>query len=75
MNKIVECVPNFSEGRDRGIIDAIGAEISAVEGAALLDVDPGHATNRTVVTGSCGGRCFPGDCKGGGTDRYAKPFR
>ncbi len=50
MNKIVECVPNFSEGRDRGIIDAIGAEISAVEGAALLDVDPGHATNRTVVT-------------------------
>jgi glutamate formiminotransferase/formiminotetrahydrofolate cyclodeaminase len=48
--KIVECVPNFSEGRDRGIIDRITAEISAVEGAVLLDVDPGANTNRTVVT-------------------------
>ena len=50
MSRIVECVPNFSEGRDRNIIDAIGAAISAVEGVTLLDVDPGHATNRTVVT-------------------------
>jgi glutamate formiminotransferase/formiminotetrahydrofolate cyclodeaminase len=48
--KLIECVPNFSEGADRGIIDAITAEIAAVEGAVLLDVDPGIATNRTVVT-------------------------
>ena len=50
MTKLVECVPNFSEGRDRAIIDAIVAEISKVSGATLLDVDPGEATNRTVVT-------------------------
>ena len=50
MTRIVECVPNFSEGRDRRIIDAIGSAISSVEGVALLDVDPGRATNRTVVT-------------------------
>jgi glutamate formiminotransferase/formiminotetrahydrofolate cyclodeaminase len=48
--KLIECVPNFSEGADRGVIDAITAEIAAVEGAELLDVDPGVATNRTVVT-------------------------
>jgi glutamate formiminotransferase/formiminotetrahydrofolate cyclodeaminase len=48
--KLIECVPNFSEGRDRTVIDAITDEIAAVEGAALLDVDPGAATNRTVVT-------------------------
>jgi glutamate formiminotransferase/formiminotetrahydrofolate cyclodeaminase len=48
--KLIECVPNFSEGRDRAVIDAITSEIIAVEGAALLDVDPGAATNRTVVT-------------------------
>lgn len=48
--KLIECVPNFSEGRDRSIIDAITAEIRETEGAALLDVDPGAATNRTVVT-------------------------
>ncbi len=48
--KLIECVPNFSEGRDRGIIDAIAAEISASPGAVLLHVDPGSATNRTVVT-------------------------
>jgi glutamate formiminotransferase/formiminotetrahydrofolate cyclodeaminase len=47
---LIECVPNFSEGRDRGVIDAITAEISETEGAVLLDVDPGQATNRTVVT-------------------------
>ncbi|HUX06174.1 MAG TPA: glutamate formimidoyltransferase [Acidobacteriota bacterium] len=48
--KIVECVPNFSEGRDMAVIDAITAEISDTEGAVLLDVDPGANTNRTVVT-------------------------
>jgi glutamate formiminotransferase/formiminotetrahydrofolate cyclodeaminase len=47
---LIECVPNFSEGGDRAVIDAITAEISDTEGAALLDVDPGIATNRTVVT-------------------------
>jgi len=50
MNKIVECVPNFSEGRDIGIIKQITDEIEKVEGAILLDVDPGADTNRTVVT-------------------------
>lgn len=48
--KLVECVPNFSEGRDRAVIDAIAAEIAGTPGALLLDVDPGAATNRTVVT-------------------------
>jgi glutamate formiminotransferase / formiminotetrahydrofolate cyclodeaminase len=48
--KLIECVPNFSEGRSRAVIDAIAAEISGTEGALLLDVDPGAATNRTVVT-------------------------
>ena len=47
---IVECVPNFSEGRDPAVIDAIADAIRAVEGAELLDVDPGAATNRTVMT-------------------------
>jgi glutamate formiminotransferase/formiminotetrahydrofolate cyclodeaminase len=48
--KLVECVPNFSEGRDRGVIDAIVAAIGAGEGVHVLDVDPGRDTNRTVVT-------------------------
>jgi glutamate formiminotransferase/formiminotetrahydrofolate cyclodeaminase len=48
--KLIECVPNFSEGRDRAVIDSITAEIETVDGAMLLDVDPGAATNRTVVT-------------------------
>ena len=48
--KLIECVPNFSEGADRAVIDAVTAEIAAVEGVELLDVDPGIATNRTVVT-------------------------
>ena len=48
--KLIECVPNFSQGRDRAVIDAIVAEISSSPGAVLLDVDPGAATNRTVVT-------------------------
>ena len=47
---IIECVPNFSEGRDMGIIRQITNEIESVEGVKLLDVDPGKATNRTVVT-------------------------
>ncbi|MFO7997441.1 MAG: glutamate formimidoyltransferase [Bacteroidales bacterium] len=50
MQKIIECVPNFSEGRDLAIIEKITREIETVEGVKLLDVDPGHATNRTVVT-------------------------
>jgi len=48
--KLIECVPNFSEGRDLAVIEAITGEITAVDGAELLDVDPGAATNRTVVT-------------------------
>ena len=47
---IVECVPNFSEGRDRSVIDRIAAAIAGVDGVSLLDVDPGAATNRTVIT-------------------------
>ncbi|TVR85479.1 MAG: glutamate formimidoyltransferase [Saprospirales bacterium] len=47
---LVECVPNFSEGRNRKVIDQITNEISRQEGVKLLDVDPGAATNRTVVT-------------------------
>jgi glutamate formiminotransferase/formiminotetrahydrofolate cyclodeaminase len=50
MRKLVECVPNFSEGRDRAVIDAITRPIGAVSGVRLLDVDPGPDTNRTVVT-------------------------
>jgi glutamate formiminotransferase/formiminotetrahydrofolate cyclodeaminase len=50
MKKLIECVPNFSEGRDMGIIRQITSEIEDVEGVRLLDVDPGQATNRTVVT-------------------------
>lgn len=48
--KLIECVPNFSEGRDLSIIKQITDEIESVEGVKLLDVDPGKATNRTVVT-------------------------
>jgi glutamate formiminotransferase/formiminotetrahydrofolate cyclodeaminase len=48
--KLVECVPNFSEGRDMAKIEAITGEISSTEGVTLLDVDPGKDTNRTVVT-------------------------
>lgn len=47
---LIECVPNFSEGRDLHIIKQITNEIESVEGVKLLDVDPGAATNRTVVT-------------------------
>ncbi len=47
---LIECVPNISEGRDRAKIDAIAAAAAAVEGVRVLDVDPGKATNRTVIT-------------------------
>ncbi len=50
MKKLIECVPNFSEGKDMTIIKQITDEIESVEGVKLLDVDPGAATNRTVVT-------------------------
>lgn len=50
MNKLIECVPNFSEGNDLNIIKQITDEIEKTEGAKLLNVDPGKATNRTVVT-------------------------
>lgn len=50
MKKLIECVPNFSEGRDMNIIKQITNEIESVEGVKLLNVDPGKATNRTVVT-------------------------
>ncbi len=50
MDKIVECVPNFSEGKDKAIIDAISAAINSVENVKLLDVDPGEDFNRTVYT-------------------------
>ena len=50
MKKLIECVPNFSEGRDLGLIKQITDEIERVDGVKLLDVDPGATTNRTVVT-------------------------
>lgn len=50
MKKIIECVPNFSEGRDLAVIKQITDVIESVQGVRLLDVDPGESTNRTVVT-------------------------
>ena len=50
MKRLVECVPNFSEGRDRETIDAIAGAIRKAPGCTLLDVDPGQSTNRTVYT-------------------------
>src|SRR5213080_2345031 len=50
MKKLIECVPNFSEGRDLEVIRQITDAIESVEGVSLLDVDPGASTNRTVVT-------------------------
>jgi glutamate formiminotransferase / formiminotetrahydrofolate cyclodeaminase len=50
MNKIIECVPNFSEGRDESIIQAIATAIHNVEGVKLLHIDSGKAANRTVMT-------------------------
>src|SRR5437867_11514065 len=50
MQKLIECVPNFSEGRDPDIIREITDAIVSADGVSLLDVDPGATTNRTVVT-------------------------
>ena len=50
MQQLIECVPNFSEGNDMGIIKQITDEVESVSGVRLLNVDPGKATNRTVVT-------------------------
>jgi glutamate formiminotransferase/formiminotetrahydrofolate cyclodeaminase len=50
MKRLIECVPNFSEGRNMAIIKQITDRVESVEGVMLLDVDPGAATNRTVVT-------------------------
>ena len=50
MKQIIECVPNFSEGRDENILNKIAEAISSVEGVKLLEVDPGKTTNRTVFT-------------------------
>ena len=47
--RLIECVPNISEGRDRAKIDAIAAVVETVEGVRLLDVDPGNSTHRTVI--------------------------
>ena len=48
--RLIECVPNFSEGRDMNVIKQITDAIESVEGVKLLHVDPGEGTNRTVVT-------------------------
>ena len=50
MKKLVECVPNFSEGRDKDVIDSIVKSMQSVENVKVLDVDSGEDTNRTVVT-------------------------
>ena len=50
MNKLIECVPNFSEGSDKQILDSIAEAISSNKGVTLLNIDPGKATNRTVMT-------------------------
>lgn len=50
MNQIIECVPNFSEGRNQEVINEISEAISNTKGVHLLNVDPGQATNRTVMT-------------------------
>src|ERR1051325_9251802 len=50
MQKLIECVPNFSEGRDQNVIRQITDAVQSVDGVSLLDVDPGASTNRTVVT-------------------------
>ncbi|MEO0286612.1 MAG: glutamate formimidoyltransferase [candidate division WOR-3 bacterium] len=50
MNRVIECVPNFSEGRNPEVINAIAREIESVSGVKLLDIDQGYAANRTVFT-------------------------
>ena len=49
-DKLIECVPNFSEGQNPEVIKQITSEIEKVDGVRLLDVDPGYDMNRTVVT-------------------------
>src|SRR4030095_822004 len=65
MKKLIECVPNFSEGRDHNVIRQITDAIESVDGVSLLDVDPGASTNRTGVTfvggpGAAGEAAFRG---------------
>lgn len=50
MRKLIECVPNCSEGRDQNVIRRITDAVESVDGVSLLDVDPGASTNRTVMT-------------------------
>lgn len=50
VRRLVECVPNISEGKNREIIDAVASVVETVEGVKLLDIDPGSSTNRTVIT-------------------------
>ncbi|MDE0979956.1 MAG: glutamate formimidoyltransferase, partial [Flavobacteriales bacterium] len=50
MDRLIECVPNISEGRRDDVIQAIAATVESVDGVKLLDVDPGRSTNRTVIT-------------------------
>ena len=50
MQRLVECVPNISEGRNPAVIEAVSRVVESVEGVRLLDVDPGKSTNRTVIT-------------------------
>ena len=50
MQRLIECVPNISEGRRPEVIDAVASVVETVEGCRLLDVDPGKSTNRTVIT-------------------------
>ncbi len=56
MQKLIECVPNFSEGRDLDTIRQISDAIESVDGVSLLDVDPGASTNRTQRRASTDGR-------------------
>ena len=48
--RLIECVPNISEGRDQNKIQTIANVVETIEGVKLLDIDPGNATNRTVIT-------------------------
>ena len=50
MKKLIECVPNISEGRNSDVIKQVTEVIETIDGVKLLDVDPGYATNRTVIT-------------------------
>ena len=50
MQRLIECVPNISEGRRPEVINAVAAVVETVDGCRLLDVDPGKSTNRTVIT-------------------------